>query len=301
MKHIIMVNPVSGKKKGYKHAIVVQKLLKKYNIDSEIISSTYSGELRSLSYEISHKQKTRFYCIGGDGTLNEIVSGIVNTDSDIVVLPCGTGNDFARYNNEYTSLRKIILSSINTQSTKMDVMKLNGNKYCINILNAGFDALIAYNMNKFRWVPLASGTAKYNMSIVYTLFFNRNYKLRISTNEFKTKDKFTLVAITNAKYYGGGVVPCKNSIANDGKLSICAVKSTSIFEKLILLPRYKNCKHQDLSQVHINDNISNVSIVSNKKFPLSIDGEIIYTNRLKAQILKDAINIVKITKEKVND
>ena len=77
MIHIIMVNPISGRKNGYKHAIVVQKLLKKYNIDSKIISSNYSGELRKISYEISHNQNARFYCIGGDGTLNEIVSGII--------------------------------------------------------------------------------------------------------------------------------------------------------------------------------------------------------------------------------
>ena len=100
MIHIIMVNPISGRKNGYKHAIVVQKLLNKYNIDSKIISSNYSGELRKISYEISHNQNARFYCIGGDGTLNEIVSGIIGTDSEIVVLPCGTGNDFAKYINE---------------------------------------------------------------------------------------------------------------------------------------------------------------------------------------------------------
>ncbi|MGN1013636.1 MAG: diacylglycerol/lipid kinase family protein [Clostridia bacterium] len=296
MKHVIMVNPVSGRKKGYKNALIVQKLLKKYNISSEIVSSTYSGQLKAISEEISKKEKTRFYCIGGDGTLNEIVSGIINTDSEIVVLPCGTGNDFSRYINDYNSLRKIILTSLNTQSTKCDVMKLNSNRYCINILNAGFDALVAYNMNKFRWVPFISGTAKYNISILYTLFFNKNYRLRIHTNEFIIKDKFTLVATTNGRYYGGGVIPCINSQVDDGKLNTCSVKSTSLLQKIILLPKYKNCKHQNLPQVKISDNIDFISIVSNKKFPLSIDGEIIFTNKIKANILKNAVNIVRIKK-----
>lgn len=296
MEHIIMVNPISGRKNGLKHAIVVQKLLKKNNIESNIVSSTYSGELKKISYDISHKQKTRFYCIGGDGTLNELVSGIVNTDSEIVVLPCGTGNDFSRYINEYSSLRKIILNSINAKPTKIDVMKLSKNRYCINILNAGFDALVAYNMNKFRWIPLISGSGKYNLAIIYTLFFNRNYKLRIKTNEYIMKNRFTLVAVSNARYYGGGVVPCPHSIANDGKLSICAVGPTSLFTKIILLPKYKKCKHENLKLANINDNITSVSIVSNRKFPLSIDGEITYTNRIKAQIIKNAVNIIQIKK-----
>lgn len=299
MKHVIMVNPVSGRKNGNKHAIVVQKLLKKYNIDADIVSSTYSGQLKEIASEISHKEQTRFYCIGGDGTLNEIVSGIIYTDSEIVVLPCGTGNDFSRYLNEYNSLRKIILTSLNTQSVKYDVMKLNSNRYCINVLNAGFDALVAYNMNKFRWVPFVSGTAKYNLGIVYTLFFNKNYRLRIHTDNYTIKDKFTLVAIANGRYYGGGVVPCMLSEANDGKLNTCAVKSTSLLQKLFLLPKYKKCVHQDLPQVRIDNDIEHISIVSNKKFPLSIDGEIIFTNKIKASILKSAVNMVPI--KKTND
>ena len=103
MKHVIMVNPISGKKRGYKHAIAVQKLLKKNNIDSDIICSTYAGQLREKAHELSQHENVRFYSIGGDGTLNEIVSGIVNTDSEIIVLPCGTGNDFAKYINKYKS------------------------------------------------------------------------------------------------------------------------------------------------------------------------------------------------------
>lgn len=294
MKHIIMVNPVSGRKKGYKHALVVQKLLKKYNIDSDIICSTYSGELRKIAYELSHKQDIRFYSIGGDGTLNELISGIINTNSEIVVLPCGTGNDFVKHISKYYSLRKIILSSLNTQSSKFDVIKLNNDRYCINVLNAGFDALIAYNLKYFRNVPLISGTAKYNLSIVFTLFMNKNYNLKIKTNEFTQKSKYTLLAVSNGRYYGGGVIPSPNAKADDGKLSICKVYSTSLFQKLILLPKYKNCEHENLSPVYINDNIDSVSIVSNKLFPLSIDGEVIFTNRIKATILKKAVNIVKI-------
>ena len=58
MEHIIMVNPISGRKNGLKHAIVVQKLLKKNNIESNIVSSTYSGELKKylMIYHINKRQ-----------------------------------------------------------------------------------------------------------------------------------------------------------------------------------------------------------------------------------------------------
>lgn len=294
MKHVIMVNPVSGRKKGYKNALIVQKLLKKYNVDSEIISSTYSGELKKIANEISQKEATRFYSIGGDGTLNEIVSGIIYTDSEIVVLPCGTGNDFIKHISDYFSLRKIVLTSLHSKKTSFDVIKLNNNRYCINILNAGFDAMVAYNLKYFRNIPLLSGKAKYNLSIVFTLLRNKNFKLRIKTDKFTEKSKYTLVALSNGLYYGGGVIPSPNAKADDGKLSICKIYSTSLLKKIILLPKYKKCEHENLAPVYINDDIHYISIVSNHKFPLSIDGEVIYTNRVKGTIIKNAINIVKI-------
>lgn len=296
MKHIILVNPISGNKRGMKKAIIVQKLLKKYNINSQIFESHYEGELTNISKELSSKDKCRFYSIGGDGTLNEIVSGIIGTESEIVVLPCGTGNDFSRYINSYKSLRKIILSSINLKSSKFDIIKINKNRYCFNILNIGFDAMVAQNMNKFRWVPFISGTGKYNLAIVYTLFQNRNFKLRIRTNNFVKTGKFTLVALSNGKYYGGGVIPSLNAKPNDKKISICAIDATSIFTKLMLLPKYKKCKHQKYKIVNIDDNITSFSIVSSKIFPFSIDGEIRFTNRIKGIVIPNAINIVEIKK-----
>lgn len=297
MKHIIMVNPVSGRKKGYANALIVQKLLKKNGIEAEIFCSKYAGELKEVSRKKAKRAKTRFYSIGGDGTLNEIVSGIVNTNSEVVVLPCGTGNDFSRISNDYRSLRKIILSSLKAESSKFDVIKLNNDRYCINVLNAGFDALVAYNLKYFRGIPFLSGTAKYNMSIVYTLFTNRNYHLKIKTNKFEEKSKYTLVAISNGKYYGGGVVPSPEANAEDGKLSICKVTATNLITKLILLPKYKNCEHLDLKPAYINNDIQTISIVSNKLFPLSIDGEVIFTNRVKGEIIPQAVNIVKIQKD----
>ena len=294
MKHVIMVNPISGKKQGYKYAQIIKKLLKKYNIDSDIITSEYKGQLREIAYELSHDQDVRFYSVGGDGTLNEIVSGIINTNSDIVVLPCGTGNDFSKHVNKYFSLRKIIKLSINKKSSKFDIIKLNDNRYCINILNAGFDALVAYNIKYFRWIPFISGKAVYNISILFTLFRNKNFKLRIKTNKFVEKTKYTLVAVSNGRYYGGGVIPSPRASADDGKLSICKIYSTSFLKKIILLPKYKNCEHENLEPVYIDNDIKYVSIVSNHKFPLSIDGEVIFTKRIRGKIVEKAVNIVKI-------
>ena len=278
MRHIILANPVSGNKRGKKIALRVR-----------------IGELKTLAQDFSSKEKCRFYTIGGDGSLNEVVSGIIGTDSEIVVIPCGTGNDFSRYINKYKSLRKIIINSINTEAQKYDIIKLHDGKYCFNILNIGFDAMVAQNMNKFRRFPI-SGSAKYGIAIVYTLFQNKNFNLKVRTNNFIQKGKFTLIAISNARFYGGGIIPNPRSTPDDGKLSICTILSTSIIKKIILLPKYKKTEHENFKIVKMDDNINSFSIVSNEAFPISIDGEISFTNKLKGKIIPNCINIIQIKK-----
>ncbi|MCX8074748.1 MAG: diacylglycerol kinase family lipid kinase [Clostridia bacterium] len=298
MKHIICINPVAGKGKNEKFGIRIQKILKKYGIDSEIIVSKYSGHITELTKEYSKKQTCRFYSVGGDGTLNEIVSGIIGSESDIVIVPCGTGNDFIKSTSKYMSMRKIILNSIGKTSQKVDVLKINNlNKYCINILSCGFDSMVAKNVDKFRKIPFISGKVKYNLSIIYTLFSNRNFRFKMRVKhkgDTKViKQNYTLVAVSNGKYYGGGIFPCPDAKVSDGIINICFIDSTTIFKKLILLPYYKKGTHTKLKQAHFLET-ENLSIVSSKEFPANVDGEVFYTNKLSISIIPSAVNIVYI-------
>ena len=117
--------------------------------------------------------------------------------------------------------------------------------------------------------------------------------LGLSSKDKVLKGKFTLAAIANGKYYGGGIKPCPNADVNDGFLDCCIIDSTYLFSKIKLLPKYKKGNHTNLKQANIFK-AKEVSIVSTKKFPISVDGEIYYTNKLHIKVLPKAINIVHI-------
>lgn len=292
MHHVIIVNPIAGHRNTKKYGYRIQKLLKKYNISSEIYLSKYSGNITEITKKLSNIEDCRFYSVGGDGTLNEIVTGIIGTNSDIVVIPSGTGNDFIKSTNSYISMRKIIINSINKSSRKVDAIKIGKDRYCINILSTGLDAMVAKNVDIFKKVPLISGKFKYILATIYTLFSKKSFKfkIRIDNNEI-LKGHFTLAAVANGKYYGGGVCPCPDAVIDDSILNICVVDNTTFFEKLSLLPKYQKGKHIGLKQVHIYK-CKNIHIVSNRKFPTNIDGEVFYTNKLNISIIPKAINIV---------
>ncbi len=294
MEHIILVNPVSGNHKGRKKGVLIQKLLKKNGIDSIIYTSEYPGHLTEIAKDLSSKHTCRFYCVGGDGTLNEVITGMIGTDSEIVVIPSGTGNDFIKSISKYYGMRKIVLESINRKSSKIDVLKVNKDKYCINILNSGFDAMVAKNVDNFRIFRFLTGKMKYNLAIFYTLLANRNYKFKIRYGNDKIlKGYFTLAVVANGKYYGGGICPCPDANVEDGFSDLCIVDSTTITNKILLLSKYKKGEHIGHKKVNI-DKSDKVSIVSTRKFPFSIDGEVLYTNKLYIKVLHEAVNIVVI-------
>ncbi|MBY0755689.1 acylglycerol kinase family protein [Clostridium sardiniense] len=96
MKHIFIINPVAGKGKGLDFERKIHNIFKKINFPYEIIVTKESGHAIEVVKKITSKEKCIVYSIGGDGTLNEVLNGIINSDSSLAVIPAGSGNDFAR-------------------------------------------------------------------------------------------------------------------------------------------------------------------------------------------------------------
>ncbi|MBQ8044177.1 MAG: YegS/Rv2252/BmrU family lipid kinase [Clostridia bacterium] len=232
------------------------------------------------------------YVVGGDGTLSEVAEAIKYVDTtSMVVIPRGTGNDFARATNSYKSMRKIIRKSLEEKPVKVDSISIK-KCTCMNVLNAGLDAAIADNMNLFRKWPVISGSMKYKLAIAYTILGAKKYKLKIRVDDKIYKGVYTLIAIGNNKYYGGGVKALPYAEIDDGMLDVCLIDSTTLIQKLFFLPKFSKGKHEGIKLVKLLKG-KEISVVSTRKMPVSIDGEIYYTNRFKAKVEEKSVNIIK--------
>lgn len=179
MKHIFIINPKSGKKDST--SIIVDFLKENYSdIDYEIYNTKCVNDATNYVKNICEhsEEEIVFYACGGDGTLNEVINGAVGYDNVYVsVYPCGSGNDFIKSfgkDNYFKDLHNVI----NGKFKKIDLLKVNG-RYTINMCNLGFDASVAYNMQKFKKWPLINGKGAYNLSLVYSLIFNMKHTCKI--------------------------------------------------------------------------------------------------------------------------
>lgn len=302
MIRLIIANPYAGNKRGSKYAKTTEKvfdnLKKEGNCQNDNIFielTEYIGHATEivLEYSIMYRHDTVIvYCIGGDGTVSEVATAINGkANMSMVVIPKGTGNDFSKAINTYSSIRKLVKTSLTKTPEKVDCIEVK-NKVVTNMINTGIDAAIVANLRYFRKIPFISGKMKYKLSILYTIFIPKIYNMKIRVDDKIYKGKYTLVAIGNNKYCGGGVNILPDANIQDGMLDVCIVKNTTLLQKIMYLPKITKGKHENLAIVKILRG-KNISVVSSRKLPVSFDGEVQYIKGFRAKVSEKSLNVIK--------
>lgn len=272
-RRFLIVNPVSGKGKSITVSKEIEERLKCDNINYEMLYTKKSMDATNYVKELTRPNDI-IYSIGGDGTLNEIVNGIIGLDRKLCVIPAGSGNDFY----------KTIANS--EQGIKTDVGIVNG-RHFINSFSIGIDADICDNTILFRKKYIPSSMI-YNLSVLYTLLGYKSKNIDIGE---ENKD-CTLISIMNGKYYGGGFKISPDAICNDGLLNVTIVDKKSKAAIIYLLTKLLKATHQDAKGVYTSK-VKNLKITSNIDLLACIDGEMIRSNQYEIGIIPNAIELYK--------
>ncbi|HEY5560751.1 MAG TPA: diacylglycerol kinase family protein [Clostridiaceae bacterium] len=291
MKHLFIVNPMAGKG----HAQDVIPLIKEYFKDRNeeyIIEETKGpGDATLIARRYVEKGNYRVYSVGGDGTLNEVLNGMAESDSSLAIIPAGSGNDFIR--SLYSSgknLKDILLETIEGEESQIDFAKVN-DRYFINIASIGFDAKVVESTLGFKKLPLISGSLAYVFGIFQTLIKNSKFEVEIETEDIKEKKSIVLIAVGNGRYYGGGFMALPYAKLDDKLLDICLVNQLKRWKILMLLSKYKKGKHESIKEVSLNK-VKAFSIKSQQEFPVNIDGELIWAKELNFTLAEKNICVV---------
>lgn len=296
MKHIFIINPMSGKKDSTDY--ISQYLKENFSdLNYELYNTKCVGDAMSKVKEFceTKEEPLTFYACGGDGTLNEVVNGAFGYDDVYVtVYPCGSGNDFVKVfgkENHFKNLDNII----NGESRKIDVLKFN-DRYTINMCNLGFDASVAFNMQKFRKWPLVSGKGAYNLALVYSLIFKMKHKCKIKVDDEEVFDgKMLLTAVGNGLCCGGGYYCLPKADIEDGLMDAVFIKKLSRIRFITLVGKYKDGTYLDVPKYkkYITfKQCKKVELISEKDLVYSLDGECGISKNITIEIVSKAINFI---------
>lgn len=292
MRDVFIINPAAGKRDGT--AYLKEQLDTYYGDDCKIIITEGVGDAgRKARIEAETGDEVRIFACGGDGTVFEVLNGIVGYENACLgMIPIGSANDFLKF---FGKDSKPVFLDIEKQkygkSVAVDLIKA-GDWFCLNQCCAGMDAMVAADMKLFKRLPLVSGSMAYTLAIVKTFL----RKLGVGASLYAdgkelASGRFLFAVCANAPAYGGGYISAPNADPFDGKLDYLSVDVISRWRVLKFLPLYKKGQHEPMSYCR-HGNCRSFEIVADTPIPVSLDGEIIHTDRIACSIVEQAIRLV---------
>jgi diacylglycerol kinase (ATP) len=262
---LFIVNPIAGS--GRAHGIVprIEAWLKERGIEARLLETREPGHAERLAAAAADLGHDRVIAVGGDGTIQEVLNGLLSSEvgtnggpPEMGVVPSGRGNDLARSVNLPIDPLACLPIAVGDRTHAFDVGRAQGPDGSRRHFGAaggvGFDAAVAYTMAVHRrfWMR---GEAGYFLGTLNELRRYHNSELRVTLigdgEDRVVSQRFLFIAFANGPYYGGGMQICPNAETDDGWLDVCLVGDLSRLAALRELPGIYQAKHLRNPKVEI--------------------------------------------------
>jgi diacylglycerol kinase (ATP) len=247
----LILNPSSGTDKapGFLPAIN-QSLRERFGV-MEIVMTTGPRDGEAAAAQAARDGCDRVFVAGGDGTLNEVVNGLMKAGAlgqiPIGLLPLGTGNDFARMLNLSEHPEEAVASLYDAREVRVDVGTLNGRAF-VNTSGGGFISEVTQALDdKLKSIAgklaflIAGGQAALDYEPV---------PVRVEVDDQPAFDATPhMFAVCNARQIGGGRLIAPHAEIDDGLLDVCLVDAMPLLEFVALLRKVADGSHLDDERV----------------------------------------------------
>ncbi len=258
-----------------------------------VVETTGPGSATILAREAARNGVQIVVAAGGDGTINEVVNGLVGTDVKLGIVPLGTGNDFARTIGCGLTIKEAVLSIFYGDPIRVDLGKLN-DRYFINVAGCGFDSEVAHRVNSSN--SRLRGRAAYIAAVYHSLKDFAPVNMELTLDSERHEMNGMLCAVANARHYGGGMMIAPEALLNDGLFDVCVVCAGK-WEFLKSFPRVFKGTHISHPDVHILQ-ASHVTVRTDRPVPVMLDGEILGETPAEFSLVPEAISVLGPERER---
>ena len=288
-KVLMIMNPYSGKRQAVPHLCGILETFCKNGYRTTVEMTTQKGDGARLAAELAD-QYDRIVCIGGDGTLNEVVNGVLSAGSStpIAYIPAGSTNDFATSLNIPKNIMQAAEAVTRAKPTKLDA-GLFGDRYFTYV--ASFGAFTKTSFSASQNLKNTLGHFAYFLEGIKDITTIKPYHMRFELDTGVFEDDYVFGAVSNATSVGGIVSFDPEKVCmNDGLFEIFLVKYPKTIQEL------NSIIEAILSQKYDSDSIvfSTASmglVYSPKNVDWTVDGEMVPTRDVcSIQNIHNAIN-----------
>lgn len=256
---------------------------KKGGLELEWIETQAPEHAIALAEEAAVAGRELVVAVGGDGTVNEVINGLMRAGrqgyaATLGIVPVGSGNDFAWLAGVPMDPVTACQRLFNGGTRLVDVGHIRQadgrERYFDNGCGAGFDAQVALEVKRLKWLR---GFLIYLVGVLKTLIFHHQAPaLRIRLDGRELICPTMMVTIGNGQRHGGGFLVTPDARLDDGLLDLCIAGELSRLGMLMIIPRFMRGTHVTHPKVQM-DRARHVTVESPIPLAIHLDGEVFAT------------------------
>jgi len=301
---LLIYNPIAAQGKALVNLPLVESLLKEKNFVYDLELTDQPGSALLLAKRAAEESRDLVIAAGGDGTVNEVINGLMRADVSsqnrpaLGVLPVGRGNDYSFGIGIPHDFKQAVEILVKNHRQTLDVGKVTGGdfpegRFFGNGVGLGFDTVVGFEALKIKWLH---GIASYMVAVIRTMFLYKHAPVyELSFNGKTIQQPYLMVSIMNGRRMGGSFMMAPESNAKDGKFDLCLAGDIKQHQILPVAVKFMSGTQEKDAHVRM-DRTAEITIkaISGKKIPAHADGETICVagEFLKVEILPSALDVI---------
>jgi YegS/Rv2252/BmrU family lipid kinase len=300
-----VLNPASRGGKGRKMFPDILTTLRHERITFHPAVTQHKGHAISLTQDALRRGYRSFICIGGDGTMNEVINGIFGQqdippdECAVSMFAVGMGKDWIKTVGIPTGIEEAVHALKRGTTLLQDVGRVTfyteGKKrqrFFANVAGIGYDAFVTDIVNKMKERG-RSGTLPYLMTLLTCLMRYKHRRVQLTVDKMRTEADVFSMNVGIGQYSGGGMKQVPHAIPDDGLFDVTFIKNVT---KLDVLRNVKNLydgsfiEHPKIMTFRGKE----IAIHADPHIDLEIDGENVGHSPFHFSILPRSLRVVGV-------
>ncbi|MSQ23850.1 MAG: diacylglycerol kinase family lipid kinase [Chloroflexi bacterium] len=296
--YFLIVNPRSGTTQRFAR---IAAELRKRDVSFSAAATTGPGDARLLA-ELARQANFRaVVCVGGDGTVNEVVNGLFAggaTDPGVPlgIIPRGTAQDFARGLGLPLDIGPAVERLVRGEEARVDVGRIRFGdgqvRLFVNVLGVGFDAEVAVRARDVRPAVASLPAHVYAFASTFAAYQNKEISIVLDGEESQDSRSRCLVIAANGPYYANGMRMAPDARMDDGLLDVVVIGDVDKLDLLWNLPRAFSGTHVEHSDVSVY-RVRRLTLDSPEGGLVQADGEVVGELPAEVDLLPGALRVIR--------
>lgn len=297
---VFVVNPASGNGSTGRRWPEIAHRAAEAGLRGETLMSRGPGEIGGLARRAAEEGARLIVVVGGDGTVNEAVNGLVRAAREptveLAILPRGTGRDFVRTFGIPAGLDEAIAVASKGRPLTIDAGRASyaawdGSQvegYFANVASAGMSGAIAQRANDSS--KLLGGRLSYFWATLAVFAGWQNTEVAVAVDGQERHGRMHDVIVANGQYLGGGMRICPEAEPDDGLFDVLLIGNLTKRDLLLTLPKTYKGKHLPHPKAELLRGAT-VTVDAPTPLPIELDGEQPGTTPVRFEVVPRALRV----------